>query len=150
MKDRSDKQAKDAFVKHLTKEGYSDIKIVKSPADIIAFKDSVKYYFEIKKTSAENVYFGAATLTEWREAYLNPNTYFFVICVENGASFDFVMYTPEEFEKFSSIPPFKIFFNIPLDGKNKVLTRRKNTTAIRLSKEKLDKLDDIYSAIKED
>ncbi|MEI6650241.1 MAG: DUF3883 domain-containing protein [Candidatus Moraniibacteriota bacterium] len=149
MKNKSDKLAKEAFVLYLVKEGYSDIKIVKAPADIVAFKDSVKYYFEIKKTAAENEYFGAATLTEWRAAYSNPDTYFFVICVEKGQTFDFILYSPEEFEKFSTIPPFKIFFNVPLKGSDKASSIRKNKSAIRLSKEKLNKLDEIYTVIKD-
>jgi hypothetical protein len=148
MKDRSDKAAKDAFVARLAEEGYRDIGIVKSPADIVAYKDGVGYYFEIKKTSAQTEYFGAATLTEWRAAYANPDTYFFVVCKENGDTFDFIRYSPEEFEKFSTIPPFKIFFNVPLNGSEKTSIRRKSTSAIRLSRRRIEILDDIYSGLR--
>ena len=46
MKDKSDKEAKEAFSIHLARSGYVDVKIVKEPSDIIAYKDGVKYFFE--------------------------------------------------------------------------------------------------------
>lgn len=150
MKDKSDKNAKEAFAAELLRRGFSDVKVTKAPADIIAYKASEKFYFEIKKTSAENEYFGAATLTEWRAAYANPNNYFFVIAQETTSGFNFIEYTPNEFEKFSSIPPFKIFFNIPLNGSSKVKTKRKNKSAIQFTKERLMKLDEIFSTFKSD
>lgn len=150
MKDRSDKEAKEAFANYLSKDGYVDIKVVREPSDMIAYKDGIKYYFEIKKTSAEKEYFGAATLTEWRAAYSNPGNYFFVVCQENEASFDFIIYTPEEFEKFSTVPPFKIFFNIPLNGREKVSVNRKNKTAIRFTKERFNKLDILFATLKDE
>lgn len=69
---KSDVNAKEAFAKLLTTRGYSEVKIVSSPADIIAVKNGVKYYFEIKFTSKQDNYFGAATLTEWTSAIDNP------------------------------------------------------------------------------
>jgi len=148
--DKSDKKAKDAFVKDLAKRGYHDIKIVKEPADIIAKKDGEKFYFEIKKTSANNEYFGAATLTEWRTAYANPNNYFFVVCIEADNKFKFIEYTSEEFEKFSTIPPFKIFFNVALDGNKKAEHKRVNKSAIVLNKDRLKKLDDLFLKFKDE
>jgi len=148
MKDRSDKKAKESFVLHLAKSGYDNIQIVKEPSDIVAYKNGIKYYFEIKKTSAEKEYFGAATLTEWRSAYANPHNYFFVICQERNDFFSFTIYTPEEFEKFSTIPPFKIFFNITLNGTDKVLTIRKNKSAIQLTKDTLTKMDALFTTLK--
>lgn len=150
MNIKSDVKAKEEFTKILITRGYSDVRIVKAPADIIATKNGEKYFFEIKKTSATKEYFGAATLTEWRAAYSNPNNYFFVIAQETIEGFNFIEYTPDEFEKFSSIPPFKIFFNIPLNGNNKVETKRKNRSAIQFMREKLLKLDEIFSTLKND
>jgi hypothetical protein len=150
MNIKSDKRAKDEFASILNARGYSDVRIVKAPADIIATKNGEKYFFEIKKTSAKKEYFGAATLTEWRAAYSNPNNYFFVIAQETDEGFNFIEYTPNEFEKFSSIPPFKIFFNIPLNGINKVETKRKNKSAIQFMEKKLIKLDEIFTNFKND
>ena len=148
MNIKSDKYAKEIFVTMLQKRGFSEIRIVKSPADIIAMKKGEKYFFEIKKTAAIKEYFGAATLTEWRAAYANPNNYFFVIAQETTAGFNFTEYTPSEFEKFSSIPPFKIFFNIPMNGSHKVESKRKNKTAIQFTNKKFQKLDGIFSTLK--
>src|SRR3989338_2924588 len=149
MIDKSDKKAKEAFAEELKNRGYVGIKIVREPADIIAHKDGQKYFFEIKKTSVGKEYFGAATLTEWRSAYANPNNYFFVICHEVQESFSFAIYTPEEFERFSTIPPFKIFFNIPVNGSEKSIVKRRNKSAIRLTKNNLDQLDKLFVALKE-
>lgn len=150
MNIKSDKRAKEEFLEALKARGYSDVRIVKAPADIIATKNGGVYFFEIKKTSAKKEYFGAATLTEWRAAYANPNNYFFVIAQEASDGFNFIEYTPAEFEKFSSIPPFKIFFNLPLNGDAKVETNRKNISAIKFTEERLIKLDEIFSTFKND
>lgn len=150
MFNKSDKKAKESFVFELEKRGFSNIQIVKEPSDIIAEKDGEKFFFEIKKTSVSGEYFGAATLTEWRAAYNNPKNYFFVICQENGSRFHFTEYTPSEFEKFSTIPPFKIFFNIPLDNGRKMISKRKNKTAIQLTKDRLRELDILFKKWKND
>jgi len=147
---KSDKKAKEEFAEILKTRGYSDVRIVKQPADITAIKNDAMYFFEIKKTSAKKEYFGAATLTEWRAAYENPSNYFFVIAQEIPEGFNFIEYTPDEFEKFSTIPPFKIFFNIPLNGNNKVETKRKNRSAIQFMREKLVKLNELFSTFKND
>lgn len=83
-------------------------------ADIIVNKNGLDYYFEIKETSAEKSCFGAATLTEWRCALDNEGRYFFVL-VKKGSEDtlpQFIIYTPEEFLKFTTLPPFKFNFNI--------------------------------------
>ena len=46
-----------------------------NPADIIAVKDGAKHYFEIKFTSQNDRYFGAATLTEWECAINNLDNF---------------------------------------------------------------------------
>lgn len=146
----SDKKAKVAFVQELIDREYSNVKIIREPADIVAQMNGERFFFEIKKTSADKEYFGAATLTEWRSAYENPDNYFFVVCHEVQSSFSFAIYSPKEFEKFSTIPPFKIFFNIPVNGKNKAIQSRGNKSAIRLTKNRLKKLDELFSRLKEE
>ena len=141
---------KEAYIKELNIKGFKNIQIVKEPADITAEKNDEKVFFEIKKTSTIKEYFGAATLTEWRSAYKNPKNYFFVICQENNDKFHFTEYSPEEFEKFSTIPPFKIFFNIPLNNGEKMFSVRKNKTAIQLTKERLIELDKVFNKFKND
>ena len=61
---KSDVNAKKAFKQLLEQKGFLDVKIVSPPSDIIAIKDGVKHYFEIKFTNKKDKYFGAATLTE--------------------------------------------------------------------------------------
>ena len=68
---KSDVDAKEAYSEYLKSQGYKDIKIISSPSDISATKDGEIFYFEIKKTSRDDVYFGAATLTEWVAALKN-------------------------------------------------------------------------------
>lgn len=150
MIDKSDKKAKESFTLELRKRGFTNIQIVKEPSDIIAEKDGEKYYFEIKKTAAKKEYFGAATLTEWVAAYNNQERYCFVVCQEHDDGFHFIEYTPSEFEKFSTIPPFKIFFNIPLDNGRKMISERKNKTAIQLTKNRLRELDTLFKKWKND
>ena len=116
MATKSDVKAKQAFIAVLKSNGFNSAKIISSPADIVAWKDGVRYYFEIKMTKQTETYFGAATLTEWQSAMANPGTYFFVLAVTDNDEtyFKFKLLTPEEFMLYSSIPPFKLFFNIQL------------------------------------
>ncbi|MDD3014291.1 MAG: DUF3883 domain-containing protein [Candidatus Gastranaerophilales bacterium] len=118
MATKSDVRAKKAFIVYLEKQGYTGARIISQPADIEAWKDGERYYFEIKMTKQTKSYFGAATTTEWNAAIENQGRYFFVIAVTNKdeKQFQFKIFTPEEFLIFSSIPPFKIFFNIKLKG----------------------------------
>ena len=62
----------------------------------------------------------------------------FVIAItdDNELEFKFLEYTPEEFLQYSTIPPFKVFFNINLNDKNNIQNRR---TSIQASKEVLEK-----------
>jgi len=53
-------------------------------------------------------------------------------------------------KKFSTIPPFKIFFNIPSNNGEKTVSTRKNKTAIQLTKERLNKLDKVFQKLKND
>jgi len=97
-------------------------------------------------TRQKETYFVAATLTEWIEAMNQPDRYMFVIAqTDDGESFVFTEYTPHEFMEFSTVPPFKIFFNVNLNGKTKQPKRR---TAIRLTTEILKILAEVHDKIK--
>lgn len=85
-----------------------------SSADMVIEKDGIPWYFEIKCTSKDKDVFGAGTLTEWKCAAENLGHYFFVI-VKMGKLRTlpkFYIYPPQEIIKYSTVPPFKIDFNI--------------------------------------
>ena len=117
MSNKSDIRAKEAFRQHLVEnQGYDTAEIVSAPADIKAVKDNETWYFEIKKTTKRK-YFGAATETEWKQAFADPDHYRFVVALtdEKEENFEWFVYTPMELLQVSTIPPFKINFNINLD-----------------------------------
>ena len=144
---KSDKKAKEAYVKVLAENEYKNIEIINFPSDIKAEKKGEVYYFEIKMTKKKVRYFGAATLTEWVQAFQTPNNFKFVIAQtdEKEESFRFIEFTPEEFMKHSTIPPFKIYFNINLEGDSKIKLRR---SAIQLTEATMKLLSEFYNAIK--
>ncbi len=144
---KSDVNAKRAFVKLLIERGYSDVKIVSSPADIIAMKENIRYYFEIKFTNKKDNYFGAATLTEWVVAINNPTNFKFVIAQKEGDLWKFLEYTPIEFMNFNTIPPFKTYFNIPF-GKKILKKRNKLRKSIKLTEENLKKMNTLWKSLK--
>jgi hypothetical protein len=112
---KSDVPAKEAFCRELLRRGYSDARIVGSPADILATKDGEAWYFEIKFTRTKKPnYFGAATLTEWIPASRNPARFRFVVAYESADKWLFDEYTVEQFMTYSYVPPFKIYFNVPV------------------------------------
>jgi Holliday junction resolvase len=144
---KSDKKAKDAYIVDLKSNGYENVKVINSPVDISAEKNGETYYFEIKMTKKKTKYFGAATLTEWVQAFKTPNHFKFVIAKtdEKEDSFEFMEFTPEEFMKHSTIPPFKIYFNINLEGDSKNKLRR---SAVQLTEATMKLLSEFYNAIK--
>jgi hypothetical protein len=118
-----------------------------SPTDIVAVKGNIEYFFEIKMTKQTDSYFGAATLTEWITAFMFPNNFKFVIAKTdfNEEHFEFTEYSPEIFMKHSTIPPFKIYFNVNLQGETKI---RKRKSAIPLTNDSLHLLAELYKKIK--
>ena len=147
---KSDVDAKKAYSEYLISQGYKNIKIISSPSDISAEKNGEVFYFEIKKTSNKEYYFGAATLTEWVGALENKSNYFFVVALSLGnQKWEFTEYTPEEFIKYSTIPPFKIFFRVPISEKEKSKKRR-NISAVTVSEDKINKLKKVYDELKRD
>lgn len=134
MSNKSDIRAKEAFRQHLLKnQGFDTAEIVSAPADIVAVKDNETWYFEIKKTTKRK-YFGAATETEWKQAFSDPDHYRFIVALtdENEESYKWFEYTPMELLQVSTIPPFKINFNINLDIpiSEQKCTRRDTTIAL--------------------
>ena len=141
---KSDVKAKKEFVKLLNSRGF-EASVVSKPADIVATKDGQTWYFEIKMTKRPDVYFGAATLTEWKQAIADPEHFRFVVAKTNEeeSEFEFLEYTPEEFMGFSTIPPFKVYFNINFDG-----TKRKTRKATKLTRENLNVMSECFDRIK--
>ncbi len=141
---KSDVKAKAEFVKCLQDRGF-EASVVSKPADIMATKDGQTWYFEIKMTKRRDVYFGAATLTEWEQAVADPEHFRFVVAKtdDEEKEFEFLEYTPEEFMNFSTVPPFKIFFNINFDG-----SVRTSKTATSLTHENLKIMSDCFDRIK--
>ena len=141
---KSDVKAKAEFVKCLQDRGF-EASVVSKPADIMATKDGQTWYFEIKMTKRRDVYFGAATLTEWEQAVADPEHFRFVVAKtdDEEKEFEFLEYTPEEFMNFSTVPPFKIFFNITFDG-----SVRTSKTATSLTHENLKIMSDCFDRIK--
>ncbi len=149
---KSDVKAKKAYIEQLEAKEFVNARIAASPADIVAEKDGKEWYFEIKMTktaSRGKAYFGAATITEWKQALATPDRYFFVVAYtdDKEESFEFVEYTPTEFMAFSTIPPFKVFFKIPASKKGKPTpTNRK--TALPADEANLKRLNEIYEELK--
>ena len=144
---KSDVKAKAQYVERLKSNGYSNPTIIASPADITAEKNGYTWYFEIKKTSRKKKYFGAATLTEWIQALKDPDHFRFVVARESTEeTFDFFEYTPSEFMEVSTIPPFKVFFNI--DFRKTTQTSPRKSRAIKVTEERLHYLSKVFSDLK--
>jgi hypothetical protein len=145
---KSDTKAKQAYKKLLEENGYINVEIVASPSDIIAKKNGETYYFEIKMTKQADTYFGAATLTEWVQAFKTPNFFKFVIAKTDDLeeTFIFTEYSPKDFMEHSTIPPFKIYFNVSLTGKT---PKRQRRTAICLTEDTMKLLTELHEKIRE-
>ncbi len=133
---KSDVAAKKAYVQHLLDSGYESAVITKAPADITAKRDGAVFYFEVKFTNQTNSYFGAATLTEWEAALANESHYWFVVASKRDDAWNFQKYTPGEFMEFSTIPPFKVYFNLEV-GADRDTRKRGKTSSIRLTRERI-------------
>ena len=154
--EKSDVKAKEAFVKKLKDSGFTDVRIVKAPSDIIAKKDGRQWYFEIKMTRQSEKYFGAATLTEWEQAFKTPDTYRFVVAVEptnSEADYEFIELTPAELMKYSSVPPSKVYFNLSLnnlrEGSHIPSSKNKRKSkSIRFSEKSFQVLQDAFNRMR--
>ena len=143
---KSDVKAKQAHVNKLNAEGFQ-ARVTGSPADITAEKDGATWYFEIKMTRHTDRYFGAATQTEWRQAFKDPDHFRFVVIIadETDENFQFIEYTPAEFMEFSTIPPFKVYFNIDFTGKSKKANRERKS--IPLTSENFQVVDECFGKL---
>lgn len=147
MPKRTDVLAKQAFLEKLRSEGYT-AEIKAQPSDIIAEKDGETWYFEIKMTEKTDSCFGAATLTEWEQAFKTPDRYRFVIAIKGeNDTFTFREFTPAEFMQYSTIPPFKVYFNLNLLGDTR-RKRRKNNGAVIFSEERFKEMLALYKKFK--
>ena len=144
---KSDVDAKAAFVSHLLRTGFERAHVTGSPADITALKDGATYYFEIKFTRQGERYFGAATLTEWEAALANEEQFKFVVALIRNGEWEFHQYTPSEFMAFSYIPPFKVFFNVGVQGA-KDTSQRRGSRSVRLTRERVQRMSALYSLLK--
>ena len=147
--DKSDVKAKKAFCEELLKHGYDTAEVVSSPADIRATKDEVEWFFEIKMTRRNDDYFGAATETEWAQAFEDPEHYRFVVAQtdENDSFFKFIEFTPEDFMRGCTIPPFKIYFDVNMVTE-RMQDRSKSMRATALTKERFERLHEAYKSLK--
>ena len=143
MPKRTDVLAKQAFLEKLRSEGYT-AEIKAQPSDIIAEKDGETWYFEIKMTEKTDSCFGAATLTEWEQAFKTPDRYRFVIAIKGeNDTFTFREFTPAEFMQYSTIPPFKVYFNLNLQGATS-RKRRKYNGAVSFSENRFKNMLELY------
>ena len=149
MNKKNDSKAKLAFVGELERRGYENVKIVAAPSDIVAEKGGEMYYFEIKMTHQKERYFGAATLTEWEQAVKTPDHYRFVVVKanEDDSEFEFLEFTPEEFMQYSTVPPFKLFFNIDFNDLKKVISE--NGKSIKVTKKNIAKMLRLFEEMKQ-
>ena len=143
---KSDVKAKEAYVKVLAEEGFKDIEIISTPTDISASKNGTKYFFELKFTNQTDKYFGAATLTEWECAINNLENFFFVICRIEENKWLFDKFSPKEFIGYSTIPPFKIFFDVDLKNFDK--KKSKETKSVKANFDNLNELVKVYDKLR--
>ena len=143
---KSDVKAKEAYIKVLAEEGFKDIEIISTPTDISASKNGTKYFFELKFTNQTDKYFGAATLTEWECAINNLENFFFVICRIEENKWLFDKFSPKEFIGYSTIPPFKIFFDVDLKNFDK--KKSKETKSVKANFDNLNELVKVYDKLR--
>ena len=139
---QSDEAAVQAYISELKKNGKGVPIRIKAPADIEVKEGKHTHYYEIKMTSKDKSYFGAATLTEWKQALNTPEFYHFVIAIhKKDDTYEFIKLTPDEFMKYSTIPPFKVNFNINLKDLKKIPKRR---TAIPMNKDNMRDMLELF------
>jgi len=144
---KSDVDAKVAFIQTLKSRGFESARVTQSPADITASKDGQTYFYEIKYTARNKSYFGAATLTEWEAALQHEQHYRFVVATKRNDAWVFHEYTPAEFMDFSTIPPFKAYFNVDVDLERD--TRARGTTkSVKLTRERLAQMVALFKSFR--
>lgn len=144
---KSDVAAKKAFVEVLMKRDFESAIVTKSPADVTATRHGKTYYFEVKYTSKAKAYFGAATLTEWEAALAHEDRFRFVVAAKRHGEWLFHEYTPEEFMEFSTIPPFKTYFNVDVDLERDTRVRRQ-TKSVRLTRDLIRQMCTLFKSFR--
>ena len=130
---RKDKFAVVACKSYLEEIGYEDVQIIHTPTDLKAMKDGVQHYIDVKMTSRQDKYFGAATITEWGCVGILE---FLVAQSQDGTNnentkYNFFKFSAEEFASFSTIPPFKVYFTVPLTRSGEIkLKKSKESKAL--------------------
>jgi hypothetical protein len=140
---KSDVDAKAAFAEELVRRGFEDVRVTGSPADITAWQKGLIHYFEVKYTTQDSQYFGAATLTEWAAALAHEERFWFVVAARRGDSWTFREYSPSEFMEFSYVPPFKIFCNVAV-GAGKAARARRGNKRVQLTRERIDQMVELF------
>lgn len=158
LNDRSDRDAVGAFKNFLKANNFEEKKWDGEgicPADIyVTHRETGQdYFFEMKKTTKkDNSYFGGASLPEWEAAVNNEGYYFFVIAfLRADNDYDFYIISPKDFYKFTYIPSFKIYFNIPFkeeNGKKKFFTPGRKKESVILKDDILKILSSQWEEIK--
>ena len=94
------------------------------------------HYYKIKATAQEETYFGAIPLTAWKVAAEKPDNFTFVIAIYNSKTdrFNFIKKSPLDLLAVSSVPPFKIDFNLNLASKSKQTKQKKTIKSLQAIK----------------
>jgi len=77
----------------------------------------------------------------------DPVHFRFVIAYQRESEWRFDLYTPEEFMALSSVPPFKIYFSVPLDGRT-ARERSKHSKKVHLTKTRLRRLSEQFDELR--
>ena len=148
----SDKPGVEYAFNYLEGQGYEP-EIIHKPVDIKATKNGEDYWFEVKYTEKHRGQpFGAATLTEWRKALEDPDKFKFLIVNKPGgvaydSEFSCVEVSPEEFMLYSTVPPFKVNFNWPLDESKRKPPNRRSSTIVP-TWDTIQRLDQYFDELK--
>ena len=68
----------------------------------------------------------------------------FVVAFLRDDGWAFHEYTADEFMQMSYIPPFKIFFNVPVGG-DRVVMSRNGSGAVALSRRRLTMMSELFA-----
>ena len=120
----------------------------KDGADAIAKDENGNiHYFVLKTTEKKKTkkYFGAITLTKW-QCYLEHKDFFHILVFDDKIKENdgVVEYSAEELMRESTIPPFKINFNIDYKKEK----NEKATKSVRLTEERLHTLVKMFNELK--
>lgn len=66
-----------------------------------------------------------------------------MVAAERGGDWVFHEYTPEEFMQFSTIPPFKAYFDVAI-GTERDTRQRGRTRKVRLTRERLVQMSEMF------